>query len=140
MTTAILGKKAQLAMGPADADPVVYTTVTDLIEIGDLSVSASTVDATPYGASMYRESIAGLIDPSEISFGILGNTPSQVSTIINAYNDSTVQSVKITLPDETTLVFNAVVSGYGFNAPVDGVYIFNFNLKPTGALTYTLAA
>lgn len=114
------------------------TTVAEVTSISGIDLSADSIDVTTHGStSRYREFIQGLRDGGEIS--IEGNyTTASSSLIVTQLNTSATVVAVITLPttpSATAFTATVITTGFGTEAPVDGVIPFTATFKITGVPT-----
>ena len=119
--------------------------IAELTAINGLEISADTIDVTNHQSpDAYREFIAGLIDPGEVS--IEGNLiPSDADGQIGLLADMNariVQSFEMDFPAVvgTSWSFNAIVTGFTTSAPIDDKIPFSATLKVTGKPTLNITA
>jgi hypothetical protein len=77
--------------------PEAFTTIAEVINISGPTLSLETIDVTSHGSTdAWREFVAGLKDPGEITFDInfvpTGATHSYSTGLINDYDDRTLRN------------------------------------------------
>lgn len=125
----------------------VTTTSASDLNIGQIrnisgpGVSANDVDTTCLDSSTnYRTFACGLLDPGEVSFGVVyDSTSATMAYITHCMNDRLSKTFKIyhgsTAGDEDT--FTAYVKGMSREIPLDDVITCDITLKVSGAPGYT---
>lgn len=134
MVKSMLGKKTMFYMADKVSGTQTYTQVANVRAIGDVSVSATSIDVTEYGEGMNREYIAGLGETTDMTLTLASMSPS-VEAFETAFDNATEQAIKIVLPSGKVLKFDGVITGYSYSIPVDGAYQFNATIKPSGKMT-----
>lgn len=134
-----IGLGTLLKRGNGDGPPETFTTIAEVNNISGPSGSRDTVDVThmesPNG---FREFIAGLADPGEISFTvnlIPSNTTHQ--NLLTDFNLGTVRNWQMVLPfaGNPTLAFEGIVTGYPWNVPLDDKVSADITIKVTGQVS-----
>ena len=110
-------------------------TIGEITNIGGLSLSLDAIDVTNHGStSAYREFVAGLIEPGEVT--IEGNhIPADAGqvAILTHMEARTKRALLITYPDASNWAFSAMVTSYNAaDAPVDGKLAFSATFKVSG--------
>ena len=120
--------------------PEVFTTIKDAYGIGGPTTSVDTIDVTSHDSSAWREFIAGLIDPGEITFSFYYSghaTHDQLRTDMLARTARNFQLVWAPLAVDETLAFTGLVTGYQPDEPHDGPLSVAVTIKVTAAWTWT---
>lgn len=132
-----IGYSTTFGRGNADGPPETFTTIADVVALGNVSVSVDTIDGTSFGSTAaYREFIAGLIDAGE--FSVTLNFDADGTAWSNAVTDIEARAAKnylITWPDTTTFTFAGIPTGYDIETPLDDKMTITFNYKLTGQPT-----
>lgn len=137
-TLAISGKGTLLKLGDG-ADPEVFTTIAEVKSIGGPSFSSDTIDVTSHSSpGAYREFIASLIDPGELTFDVNfvpGHATHNAATgLLFLFQNRTRRNYQFVLPDlaVTTWSIQGIVTGFQMNAPTDDVLGASITIKITG--------
>jgi predicted secreted protein len=115
------------------------TALAELRSISGPGISFDTIDATHYtSASQFKEFIAGFGDGGEVGIEgsfIAGDTAGQIAFITDAWA-KTVREAIITYSTVTvTWTFNAMVTNFEMQEPMDGLIGFTATLKVSGVPT-----
>lgn len=140
-TIAISGKGTLLKIGDGGG-PEVFTTVAEVKSIGGPSFSSDTNDVTSHDSpGAYREFIASLIDPGDLSFDInfvpTAATHNASTGLLRDFQNRIRRNFKLVFPDTaaTTWSFQGIVTGFQLNAPTDDVLSASVTIKITGQPT-----
>lgn len=140
-TKAISGKGTLLKMGDG-AGTEVFTTIAEVKSIGGPSFASDTIDVTSHDSpGAYREFIASLIDPGELSFDINfvpTDATHNVSTgLLRDFQNRIRRNYKIVFPDTSATTWNlqGIVTAVQINAPTDDVLSASITIKITGQPT-----
>ena len=113
------------------------TTVAEVVSIGGPSMSRDVIDITSHSsASNSREFISGLINSGEVTLEVNwcpGNSSQDVIRDTDMYNENCV-SYSIVWPDSdaTTVTFNAYVTSFDINSPVDAQLTVSMGFQISG--------
>lgn len=131
MTDAVTGHGTILKLGDAvGGASTVYTQVSEEVtNIGGVSMSRATHDATHLGSGGWEEFIAGLKSGGEFSV-VFNYVPSAAGGMVAMFNAGAVD-LQILAPNGATLTFSAVVTGWSSGD-------FN-NEKSEGTLTLKIS-
>lgn len=115
----------------------IATVIGQVTNIGGPSESMDTLDVTSHdSAGAWREFVGGLLDAGEVSVDLVfdPDNAGQIS-VRNDLVGRVPVSYVITFPDVSpaTVTFNALVTGFEPDAPVDGDLSASVTLKATGA-------
>ena len=136
MSNAIAAYGTLLQVGDG-AGPEVFTTIAEVKSISGPSFSSEVIDVTTHSsaaAGAWREKIASLIDPGELSFDInLVPTDTQHVALRTDMVNRTKRNFKIVFPDSgtTTWQIAGFVTGFEVNAETDGVLEASLTLTLT---------
>jgi hypothetical protein len=112
-----------------------YTNVAEVTSITPPQYSRDAIEATHHGSpNTYREYVPGMIDGGEVSLEI-NYIPSNADVIITAVQAGTGQ-FKITHPNAISVTFNAIVTAYSPETPLDGKMNAKVTFKVTGRPTW----
>lgn len=118
----------------------VFTTIKEAYNISGPSTSVETTDVTSHDSSAWREFVATLIDPGEVTFSFYYSghaTQDQLRTDMLARTRRNFQMVWVPLTPDETLAFSGLVTGYQPQEPHDGVLSVDVTIKVTAAWTWT---
>lgn len=120
----------------------VFTTILEAFNIAGPTTTTDLIDVTSHSStSAWREKIAGLIDPGEITFSIYYSghaTQDQLRTDMLARTKRNFQLVWVPLTPDETLAFSAYVTGYQPQEPHDGALTIDVTLTiATGPWTWS---
>ena len=115
------------------------TTIGKLKSIGEISLEADELDVTTLDSpNGYKEYMQGFKDSGEIPLDgyFVKDDPGQLA-LRTGFGTGTIAQVVVTLPDSTTVTFNAWVKSYKVGpAEVDGVVPMGASLRITGAVAF----
>jgi predicted secreted protein len=137
MTSGVVGFGTQVKLGAGTGTSIVYTAISEIIgDISGPSLELSTVEATNHGsASNYREYLAGLVEPGEISFKInyiSGNT--QHEALQTALTTRAVSLFRVEWPDGDEVGFSGLVTKFAKAAPMEDMLAMDVTIKITGPI------
>ena len=120
-TNASLGYTSTFQMWDVNAGPAAYVTLAEVFAITPPSESSDTVDVTHMQSpDRRRETIAGFTDGGEgtVEMNFVPNsaTDALIRAVRTAGNNV---SCRITFPNAATWTFDAAITGYEVNIPVD---------------------
>ena len=123
-----LGAKLVIASTAAD------TTVTELTNIGEVTMSADDIDVSSF-ANRVKQYVKGLIEPGEVAFE--GNYQVAQGPLLFTHLTSkgTTQTQTIIVPDHFKVTFPGYLKGFSFGIPYDGKVSMNGVLKVGGTAT-----
>jgi len=118
-----------------------YSTIAFVRDVGGPSLSLDTIEITTHSsAGGWREFTPGLLDGGEVTLDLFLDTASatqgNTTGLLSEITGRTVEGFRITWPDATTAVFNAIVTSWEPGAVVDGALTGSVTLKITGAVTF----
>lgn len=126
-----------------DNSPQSMVTIAEITSINGFEISRDWVDAThSQSTEKWREFIAGLKDAgeftAEINF-VPGST--SIALLLAQFNKDTPSACEIYIPTATPYkwAFEAGLSGFGFDAPVDDKMTASMTFKITGKPVLTAA-
>jgi predicted secreted protein len=141
MTSGLAGYGTLFKIGDGGTSEV-FTTVAEVTNIGGPKFALDTLDVTNHSStSAWREFIAGLLDPGELSLDLsfvpTGATHSQTSGLLRDMKNRTKRNFQMVFPDVggTTWAFSGYVTGFEVGAPVDDKLSASVTIKITGAPT-----
>lgn len=121
MTTATIGYGTQYAIWDAAAGPAAFVTIEEVFGVTPGAAQSDRVDATHFQSpGRRREYIAGLIDTGEASFElnwVPGNDSDVLIRTLMASGD--IVEHRITFPGGATVTFDAAITGFEKEIPVD---------------------
>ena len=139
MTSALSAYATLLKIGDA-ADPEVFTTIAEVVNIGGPSLSLDPIDVTNHSSpSAWKEFVAGLKDGGEVSFEV-NFIPTEATHknaaggLLNDLDGRTLRNFELIFPDSgaTKWTFAAFITGFEVAAPVDGKLSASITLKLSG--------
>lgn len=136
-TEAVAGYGTLLKIGDG-AGPEVFTTIAEVKDISGPSIDQGTEEVTTHSSpGRAREFIATLLDGGEVSFDVnwtADATQGPDSGLYDDMIDGTRRNFQLAFPTETNDVctFPGIVTGYEFDAPVEGVLGASITIKVTG--------
>lgn len=116
------------------------TTVANLRTLSGPSLSAETLDVSTHDGAGYREFVASLLDPGELTAEIVWDPANATHTaFITDLVARTITTWHVVWPDAGAAdwAFSAMVTGFAPSAPVDGELSASVTLKISGAITIT---
>lgn len=112
-----------------------YSNVAEVTSVSPPQYSRDAIEATHQGSpNAYREYIAGWLDAGEVSIEI-NYIPAAADSILTAMQAG-VGLFRITLPNAVTCTFNAVITAYNPDTPLDGKMAASITLKVSGRPTW----
>lgn len=120
------------------ADPEVYATIAKVMDISGPSLTLATETVTSHDSGGRAEVIPTILDVGEVTFDINYTAHETQETLRTALENRTMHSFQIVFPitPETTATFDAYVTGFEFNAPVEGVLRASVTLSQTGPVNF----
>lgn len=143
MTTAVLGSTTIVKIGNGSS-PQTFTTVHEVRNVQGFGRSRALIDVTHLlSPNSYREFIAGLKDGKQFTM-MCNFDPSQSThvTLMSDVEDGTARAYKITFPQFTpdkTYNFTGLCIDADLPVSPDAEVTITFTIKPTGAITETVA-
>lgn len=140
MTNASIGFGSLLAIFDTDASPDAFVDIAEVTNISGPSLARDAVDATHMASDDgWREFIPGLKDAGEVSVEMNYIPGSSGDAYMRGTFDSQdAVQFRITEPNSpaTTITFNAIVTAYELERPVDDKMVATATLKITGRVSY----
>jgi predicted secreted protein len=140
---AISGKGTIIKQGDG-ADPEVFTTIAEVKSIGGPSFSSDTIDTTSHDtAGAWRDFIASLIDPGELTFDLnfvpTHGTHDGTTGLLSLLVSRARTNFQFVFPDTaaTTWELAGIVTGFEIGAPTDDVLSASVTIKLVGAPVLT---
>jgi len=140
-SNAIAAKGTLLKIGDG-ADPEVFTTIAEVMNISGPSLSMDAIDVTNQSSvNGWKESIGGLLDGGEITFDInylpTDATHNATAGLINDMQNRTLRNFQLVFPDasSTTWSFSALITGFEPSADVSDKLTASVTLKISGQPT-----
>ncbi len=127
---------AVLGAGNA-ASPEVFTTIAQLVNIGEVGVERSLIDTTNL-ASTIREYKGAIPDGTEVDFDFQYDPDNAQQTALKTRLDAnTTINYRVTLSDSpaTTFTFAGLVVSWKISNPIDNIVPLAVRIKVTGSLT-----
>jgi len=113
-----------------------YVAVSEVTSITWPGYARDAIDATTMSSEdRHREFIAGLIDAGEVTIE-MNYVPSHADVVLAALLSSTTGAYKITANSGVNVTFNAIVTAYAPQAPVDDKMTASATFKITGKPVY----
>lgn len=118
-----------------------YSTVAFVRDVSGPNLSLDTIEVTTHASTGgWREFIPGLLDGGDVTLDLFldvaSATQGNSTGILSEITGRTVEGFRITWPDASTAVFNALVTSWQPGAVVDGAMTGSVTLKVTGAVTF----
>ena len=112
-----------------------YTNVAEVTSVSPPQYSRDAIEATHQGSpNTYREYIAGWMDAGEVSMEI-NYVPAAADSLLTAFQAG-VGLFRLTMPNAVTCTFNAVITAYQPETPLDGKMAASITLKVSGRPTW----
>ena len=124
------------------ADPEVFTTIAEVLDISGPGTTLNTEDATNHDSGGWREPIPTILEGGEVSFDInyyAGETQTSMRDDQVSRTKRTYEMVLPLTPPET-LTFSGYVTSFEYSAPVEGVLRASCTIMVTGPITSSLDA
>ena len=121
------------------ASPEIFTTVTQLVNIGEVGVERSLIDVTNL-ASTIREFKGAIPDGAEIQLDFQYDSDEAGQTGLKTDLDAnTVRNYRINIQDSSVAVFafSGLVTSWQISNPIDNVVPLSVRVKITGSLVIT---
>lgn len=137
---AITTAKGTLVQVGDGASEETFATIGQVRSVSGPTTKAEIVDITTHSTSgFWREKLAVLIDPGDMSFPInfdsADSTHAFATGLWNFFINLTQKNYLVTFPHSAgTLYFKAYVSSHSFSAPVDNVLSADISLAINGAI------
>jgi predicted secreted protein len=113
------------------------TAIAGLTSISGLELSSETIDTTTLATTGgFRTFISSFKDAGEVSLSGYFEASAHAS-ILDDFNNNSVNGYIITFPDGTTWTFNGVVTGFSTGADLEDLISFEATIKVSGAPTLT---
>ena len=116
------------------------TTMAGVTNITGPNLSLETIDVTAHDSpGAMREAIASLIDPGDVTVELIFDPDAATHIAMRTdLTSRTATAYSITFVDATPTVasFQAFVTAFGVNLPVDGAMTASLTLKITGTVTF----
>lgn len=119
------------------ADPEVFTTIAEVQDISGPEMSLSMEDATSHDSGGWREEIPTLLEAGDITFDINYYADETQEILEQAQYNRARLNFQMVVPMDTpvTKEFSGYVTGFGFNAPVEGIFRASVTIRVSGAVT-----
>lgn len=144
VTEARIGKQT-LFQTSDDASPESWTTFAEVTSVTPISFSRDSIDAShELSPDEFREFIPGMVDPGEVTIEfnfIPGN--SSLLALVNEFSltgGAGQKTRRIQFPDTSTWEFEAFVTGFSAEAPLDDKMSASATFKLTGKPVLTQAS
>lgn len=140
MSGAIAGKNATIEIYE-EGPPITWTPLSEIKNIGDMTLKAGVYDVTSHGPSLYREIKPGLYEISDLSMEcnyIDDAVQQQYQTFFTKFLNSTLASYRLRWPDDTAHTFEAYVTDITPTTPLDDVIKYNLTLTISGIVVYSI--
>lgn len=131
-----------LKIGDGATPTEVFTTISEVTDLGGPSLTLETIDVTSHDSSSgWREFIGGLLDGGEVSFTInyvpTHATHDATTGVLADMKNRVVRNFELVFPDSgtTTWSFSALVTGFEPGEPVDTQLTADVTLKVSGEPT-----
>ena len=119
-----------------------YTALGEITDLTPPSITKDTIETTHHGSSGIKSYIGGLVDFGEVSVTVNydpdGTDDIAIRNLAKTANETVgTKQYRITYASGSTEIFDAIVTGFEQEAPIDGKLSATFTLKVTGAVTYS---
>lgn len=131
------GKPVTLTLTPSGSGATDLLTGLAVKEIGDLSVSVTTIDTTAHGSGNWKTFIGGLAEAGELSLSVDYSTKATTEALFTNLGETC--TAVFTIPHGTatdTVTISVVITGVGISMAIDDVVRTPITLKPSGAPTF----
>lgn len=139
-TQAVTSHGTLLKVGDG-AEPEVFTTIAEVLDITGPGTTLNTEDATSHDSGGWREPVPTLLEGGEVTFDINyyhGATQTSMREDMETRTRRTYQMVLPTTPAET-LEFKGYVTNFSYAAPVEGILRASCTIMVTGPITSDVA-
>lgn len=142
MTDAMIGYNTAYAIWDATLSTPAYVDIAEVINVTPGASTADRIEATHMKSpNRRREYIAGLIDNGEATFEINWVPGSATDELIRQHFEAgTAANHRITFPNNVTVIFEAVITGYEKESPIDDRMTATITVAVSGAETWGEAA
>lgn len=142
MTDAMIGYNTGYAIWDASLSTPAFVEAAEVINVTPGASTADRIDATHMKSpNRRREYVAGLIDNGEASFEINWIPGSSTDELIRGLFESGASvDHRITFPNNVTVTYKAVITGYEKTAPIDDRMTATITVAVSGAETWGEAA
>lgn len=114
-------------------DPLVYTTVGEVIDISLPELTRDTKDATHYKSpDRFKEYIAGLRDGGEFGCTIQFTTPADLTALLADFMVDTAIPYRHVFPDDTHWDFSGIMTKVGAAVPMEERMTAELTFKISG--------
>lgn len=134
----------QIKLGATVGTVTTYTEIARVEDISGGGITQAFDEITAHDSEgRFRQYMATLLEPGEISFDIIWDptdaTHDGTTGVLAELLDGNESSWQIVFPTATphTWTFDAFVSAFNFNAPVDGALRASVSLRTTGAPSFS---
>lgn len=131
----------------------VYTTVAQIRDLAGPAAVSDQIEVTHRGSggniNRYRRYVAGMLDGGEVTFDAVfdpdhaSHDPTLTGSMYALVESGEVNNFRITFPgdgsDTTTATFEAFVSNFEINSPLEDALTADLTLKITGPITWAHA-
>lgn len=123
------------------SDPEVYATIAEVMDISGPSLTLNTENVTSHDSGGRSEIIPTILDVGEVTFDINYTVHETQTTLRSALENRTKHSFQIVFPTdpEETATFDGYVTGFEYNAPVEGVMRASVTITQTGPVAFDAA-
>jgi predicted secreted protein len=134
-----IGRGAELKRGDGGS-PETFVKIAEVKGVAGPGGARDILDVTNMDSvGSFREYIAGLGDPGEVTFSV-NYIPSEVTHgyLLDDFNLSTIRNWQLAWPQfagAPYLSFEAIVTSFGSDTPIDSPVLANVTLKVTGQVT-----
>ena len=121
------------------ADPEVFATIAEVLDISGPGTTLNTEDATSHDSGGWREPIPTILEGGEVTFDInyhQGESQTSMREDMQTRTRRTYQMVLPLTPVET-LEFSGYVTNFEYAAPVEGILRASVTIMVTGPITST---
>lgn len=121
------------------ADPEVFATIAEVLDISGPGTTLNTEDATNHDSGGWREPIPTILEGGEVTFDInyyQGESQTSMREDMETRTRRTYQMV-LPLDPAETLEFAGYVTNFEYAAPVEGILRASCTIMVTGPITST---
>jgi hypothetical protein len=128
--------------------PSTWVEVAQIVDLGGPAAEADQIEVSHRG-SRWRRYVAGMVDGGEVAFDVIfdpdhaSHDPTVSGSMYDLLETGEVESYRITFPgagsDTTTATFDAFVSTFEVDSPMEDGIKANLALKITGEITWAHA-
>lgn len=121
------------------ADPEVFATIAEVLDISGPGTTLNTEDATNHDSGGWREPIPTILEGGEVTFDINYHQGASQTSMREDMETRTRRTYQMVLPLDPveTLEFAGYVTNFEYAAPVEGILRASCTIMVTGPITST---